>query len=103
MLYKLVVPCGEGQTEDEVRVLEWHKKTGDLAATGELLMELETGKALIEVRAPAPCALRRVLFEAGAWTRLGTPLAILSDTLEEAVAEATPDGLADIGAQLEIV
>jgi pyruvate/2-oxoglutarate dehydrogenase complex dihydrolipoamide acyltransferase (E2) component len=103
MLYKLVVPCGDGQVEDEVRVLEWHKKTGDVATKGELLIELETGKALIEVRAPGPCVLRRILFEAGTWTRLGRPLAILSDTLGEAVAEAPPEELADLGAQLEIV
>ena len=79
------------------------KKTGDVATKGELLIELETGKALIEVRAPGPCVLRRILFEAGTWTRLGRPLAILSDTLGEAVAEAPPEELADLGAQLEIV
>ena len=103
MLYKLVVPRAGGQTEDEIRVLEWHKRSGDLVEKGDLLVELETGKALIEVRAPGPCALRRALLDAGAWTRLGTPLAVLSDTLDEALPDVAPDGLADIGAAFEIV
>ncbi len=103
MLYKLVVPSPEGQADDEVRVLEWHKADGDRVDKGELLVELETGKALIEVRAPAPCALRRVLVAAGAWTRLGVPVAVLSDTLDEALSLATPEGLPDLGAELEVV
>jgi pyruvate/2-oxoglutarate dehydrogenase complex dihydrolipoamide acyltransferase (E2) component len=103
MLYKLVVPRSEGQEESEVRVLEWHKAEGDPAEAGDLLVELETGKALLEVRAPSRCVLRRALFEAGAWTRLGIPLAVLSDVLDEAVSEAAPEGLPDIGAQLELV
>jgi pyruvate dehydrogenase E2 component (dihydrolipoamide acetyltransferase) len=99
MLYKLVVPNMEGV--GEVRVLAWHKGEGELAAEGDLVVELETDKALLEVRAPSRCALRRILFEVGAWSPVGAPLAVLSDTAEEAMGDLLPESLTAIGARFE--
>jgi pyruvate/2-oxoglutarate dehydrogenase complex dihydrolipoamide acyltransferase (E2) component len=59
------------------RVVAWLKKEGDAVKEGELLLSVETDKAEVEVEAPHPGILRRVLVGAGEEVEVGTPLAIL--------------------------
>ena len=89
MIYRLAVPA---TIEDSgaVRVLEWHGRAGDGIAAGQLLVELETHKALIEVRAVRPAVLRAVLAEEGAWCPLGAELATLSDAADEPLVRDAP-------------
>jgi pyruvate/2-oxoglutarate dehydrogenase complex dihydrolipoamide acyltransferase (E2) component len=91
MICKLVVP-GPIEDVDELRVLEWHGDIGHSFVKGALIVELETHKAVVEVRAGQAGILRRVLCEAGSWEKIGNPLAILSDGL----AEPLPDSLDDV-------
>ncbi|NDP42272.1 MAG: 2-oxoglutarate dehydrogenase [Aromatoleum sp.] len=92
MIYQLVVP---GQVEDveEMRVLEWHGEVGRVFAEGELIVELETYKAAVEVRSGQRGVLRRVLCAPGDWQKVGKPLALLSDDPAE-LLPASPDALA---------
>jgi pyruvate/2-oxoglutarate dehydrogenase complex dihydrolipoamide acyltransferase (E2) component len=78
MICKMVVP-GPIEDIDELRVLEWHGEIGHGFAKGALIVELETHKAVVEVRAGQPGILRLVLCAAGSWEKIGNPLAILSD------------------------
>jgi len=90
MIYKLVVP-GPIEDVEEVRVLEWRGAAGQRLAPGDLIVELETHKAVVEVRAGRPGVLRRILCEPGEWQTVGAPLALLSDAAGEplpATAEA---------------
>ena len=82
MIYKLEVP-GPIEDVEEVRVLEWHGAAGRVFEPGELIVELETHKAVVEVRAGQRGVLRRVLCEAGSWQKIGQPLAVLSDNPAE--------------------
>jgi pyruvate/2-oxoglutarate dehydrogenase complex dihydrolipoamide acyltransferase (E2) component len=82
MIYSLVVPTGF-KNVSEVRVLEWHGAPGVAFSTGDMLVELETHKAVVEVRAGAPAILRRILCEPGDWRAAGAPLAVLSDDINE--------------------
>jgi pyruvate/2-oxoglutarate dehydrogenase complex dihydrolipoamide acyltransferase (E2) component len=91
MIFKLVVP-GPIEDVDELRVLEWHGDIGHAFAKGALIVELETHKAVVEVRAGQPGILRVVLCDAGSWEKIGNPLAILS----AAPAEPLPDSLDDV-------
>jgi pyruvate/2-oxoglutarate dehydrogenase complex dihydrolipoamide acyltransferase (E2) component len=84
MIHKLVVP-GPIEDVEELRVLEWHGAVGRVFAKGELIVELETHKAVVEVRAGQPGVLRRILCPAGSWEKVGNPLAILSDDADEAL------------------
>jgi pyruvate/2-oxoglutarate dehydrogenase complex dihydrolipoamide acyltransferase (E2) component len=84
MIYKLVIP-GPIEDVEEVRVLEWHGRSGQVFGIGDLVVEVETHKAVIEVRAGQPGILRVVLCEAGHWQRLGEPLAVMSDDAIELV------------------
>ncbi len=40
-----------GQTSDELRIISWLKKEGDLVEQGEPLLEVETDKVTLEVEA----------------------------------------------------
>jgi pyruvate/2-oxoglutarate dehydrogenase complex dihydrolipoamide acyltransferase (E2) component len=82
MIYKLIVP-GPIKDVEEVRVLEWHGDIGRGFRPGELIVELETYKAVVEVCAGQPGTLRRILCAPGSWQRVGEALAVLSDTAEE--------------------
>ena len=78
MFWKLVVP-GPIEDVDELRVLEWHGDVGRRFDVGAMIVELETHKAVVEVRAGQSGILRSILCEAGAWEKIGRPLALLSD------------------------
>ena len=92
MIYQLIVPkLGDGV---EVRVLLWHKREGDPVAVGELLLELETDKAVVTVTAKQPGFLRRKLAQEGGWIAARAPAAWLSDAGDEALpADAAGAGV----------
>jgi pyruvate/2-oxoglutarate dehydrogenase complex dihydrolipoamide acyltransferase (E2) component len=100
MIYSLAVP-GPIEDVEEVRVLEWHGDVGHSFQVGELIVELETHKALVEVRAGRPGVLRQILCAEGDWQALGQPLALLSDEPAEALPEA-PEGLAAMTVEFEV-
>src|SRR4051812_47942986 len=100
MIYLLAVP-GPIEDVEEVRVLEWQGKAGQQYKPGDLIVELETHKAVVEVRAGQAGILRRILCEAGIWEKPGGPLALLSDTPDE-VMPATWDGLRQCQVAFEI-
>lgn len=100
MIYTLTVPAGIEDVE-EVRVLEWAKQIGDPFAKGDLLVELETHKALVEVRAGRPAVLRKILCGAGSWRTVGQPLAILSDDADEVLTDKS-SGLPELAIDFEV-
>jgi pyruvate/2-oxoglutarate dehydrogenase complex dihydrolipoamide acyltransferase (E2) component len=87
LIYCLFVP-GTFDDVREMRVLEWHGDAGTRFERGALIVELETHKAVIEVRADQPGVLRRRLLEEGAWFSLESTLAILSDDPDEPVPDS---------------
>ncbi|MBV8601866.1 MAG: lipoyl domain-containing protein [Candidatus Eremiobacteraeota bacterium] len=89
MIFTLVVP-GPIEDVEEIRVLEWHGEPGRRFAPGDVVVELETHKAIVEIRAAQAGILRRILHPEGSWQRLGEPLAILSDAESEPLP-ATPE------------
>ncbi len=100
MIYALTVP-GAIEDVNEVRVLEWHGQPGHLFAAGELVVELETHKALVEVRAGHAGVLRQILTPEGDWQAVGSALAILSDEPSEPLPESAGD-LAAMAVEFEI-
>ena len=66
-----------------MKVLTWKKAPGDAVAVGELLAELETDKAVIEVCSDRAAFLRRIDVHGGDWYELGTTLALFSTSADE--------------------
>jgi pyruvate/2-oxoglutarate dehydrogenase complex dihydrolipoamide acyltransferase (E2) component len=100
MIYTLAVQ-GPIEDVDEVRVLEWHGGVGRAFAIGDLIVELETHKALVEVRAGQPGTLRQILCAEGDWQALGESLAVLSDAADEPLP-ASAEGLAILAVEFEV-
>ena len=99
MFYKLSVPAVADV--EEIRVLEWHGDVGHKFGAGDLVVELETHKAIVEVRAGQPGVLRKILSEAGNWQQIGLPLAVLSDDENETLPENL-ESASDLAVDFEI-
>lgn len=82
MIYKLAVP-GPIEDVEELRVLEWHGAPGTRFDAGALIVELETHKAVVEVRATRPGVLRAILCAAGDWQQVGKTLGLVGDDADE--------------------
>ncbi|MDP9280592.1 MAG: 2-oxo acid dehydrogenase subunit E2 [Chloroflexota bacterium] len=72
-----------GLTMDEGRLIAWHKKEGDRVEKGEVLFEVETDKANMEIEASASGVVRRILLPADASAPVATVIALIADTVDE--------------------
>ena len=71
----------------EGKLVRWMKKEGDNVKEGEVLAEIETDKATVEVESPASGVVRRLVVEEGAVVPVGSPIAVvgtMTETIEEA-------------------
>jgi pyruvate dehydrogenase E2 component (dihydrolipoamide acetyltransferase) len=68
-----------GLTMEEGTVVAWRKQDGEAVAAGEVLLEVETDKATVEVPAPADGFLKLLVSAGGAALPVGTVLAYLGD------------------------
>jgi pyruvate/2-oxoglutarate dehydrogenase complex dihydrolipoamide acyltransferase (E2) component len=68
---------------DEGRIVAWHKRVGDPVAAGDVLFEVETDKATMEVESPTTGTLRRILFPADATAPVATVIALITETADE--------------------
>ena len=100
MVYALLVPGPINDVVD-VRVLQWHREEGAGVSPGELIVELETHKVVVEIRAAQRGILRRLLCAAGEWRRMGNPLALLSDEADSPLPE-TAKGLPEWHAEFQL-
>jgi pyruvate/2-oxoglutarate dehydrogenase complex dihydrolipoamide acyltransferase (E2) component len=62
---------------DTVTVIEWVKKEDDSIAAGEILLHVETDKAVVEVPCPVAGVIRQLLVELDADVTTGTPIAVI--------------------------
>ena len=83
-----------GQTSDELRIISWLKKEGELVQQGEPLFEVETDKVTLEVEAFTGGILRKILHQADEVVEVGTLIAYIGqddDVLPvELPEQATP-------------
>ncbi|MFN8009111.1 MAG: dihydrolipoamide acetyltransferase family protein [Terriglobia bacterium] len=100
MRHTIILP-DLGQTTSEAKILKWHKKPGDLLSMGDALVEVETDKATMDVEAYIGGYLRATLVEEGQMATAKEPIAILTDTVDEAYVEteAVPKPAATSGSQ----
>ena len=59
MAVNVIMPA-MGATQETGRLVRWFKQEGDSVSKGEMLMEVETEKSVVEVEAPASGVLARV-------------------------------------------
>ncbi len=94
MINKVLMPKLE-QTQDEGIVAKWHKEEGDPVAKGEVLLEVETDKAVVEVESEHEGVLRKVVVPEGTKVPVLSLIAWVGDPgdeipEEDAAPSATP-------------
>ena len=82
---------GEGLTEADI--VAWHVKPGDLVEDGQIIVEIETAKAVVELPCPWDGTVTRLLAEEGQTVEVGVPIIAVevgtSDSAERAPVSAT--------------
>ncbi|MEQ9259381.1 MAG: biotin/lipoyl-containing protein [Roseovarius sp.] len=81
-----------GMAQDTGHIVAWHKSPGEAVAEGDVLFEVETDKATMEVEAQGAGYLTDVAAEAGSDVPVGQVIARISDTAEGSgdAGEAAP-------------
>ena len=74
---------GEGLTEADI--VAWHVKPGDSVALNQVIVEIETAKAVVELPSPYEGVVTDLLAEEGSTVNVGTPI-IAVDVSAEADA-----------------
>ena len=67
-----------GETVAEGTIAAWHKKVGETVAKDEILLDVETDKAAIEVPAPEAGVLTAIHVEEGQTVDVGVVLAVIN-------------------------
>ena len=90
---------GEGLTEADI--VAWHVKPGDQVEDGQIIVEIETAKAVVELPCPWDGTVARLLVEEGQTVDVGVPIIAVevetpnsaerSSVPAPAPAESTPD------------
>ena len=68
-----------GETVSEGTIAVWHKKVGDTVGPDDILFDVETDKASMEVPAQAAGVIKEIRFEAGQTVDVGTVVAVIDD------------------------
>jgi pyruvate dehydrogenase E2 component (dihydrolipoamide acetyltransferase) len=68
-----------GETVAEGKVAIWHKKEGDIVAKNEVLVDVETDKAAVEIPSPVEGVIGSILVSEGETVDVGTILAVINN------------------------
>jgi len=85
-----------GLTMDEGRLIAWHKAEGDRVTEGEVLFEVETDKAAMEVPATTSGFVRRLLARPEDMVPVAAAVAIITTTADEAFEDVRPAATRDV-------
>ena len=81
-------------TMEEGVIASWKKQVGESIERGEVVAEIETDKAIMELEAFDAGVLEKLLVEEGRTVPIGTPIAVVGDgsgaAAEAASAPAQP-------------
>jgi pyruvate dehydrogenase E2 component (dihydrolipoamide acetyltransferase) len=69
-------------TMTEGTLLKWHKKIGDAVEIGDIIAEIETDKATMEMEAFDDGFLAEILIQAGEKAPVGTVMAVLNESMD---------------------
>ncbi|HEX6433900.1 MAG TPA: dihydrolipoamide acetyltransferase family protein, partial [Gemmatimonadales bacterium] len=70
-------------TMEEGRLVEWKKQEGEAVAVGDVLAEVETDKAVMELVARAGGTMLKHIVEAGSTVPVSEPVAVIGDPGED--------------------
>jgi 2-oxoglutarate dehydrogenase E2 component (dihydrolipoamide succinyltransferase) len=86
---KNVVAPSVGESITEVSILKWHKQNGQAVKTGDVILEIESDKATVEIVAESNGVLQTLKNE-GDRIPIGELIATIDDAATPTVAASTP-------------
>ncbi len=98
-------------TMTEGKIARWLKKEGDELVSGEVLVEIETDKATMEVEVVEEGTLHKIIAPEGTLIPVGAAIAVIAeddeeiadDYMPEGIAESTPEEAAPVVASQDVV
>ena len=78
MITRVVMPP-LGETMDEGTIARWVKGVGDTVERGDILLEVESDKAVLEVESFGRGILRKIVAEAGETVPIRKLIAVIAD------------------------
>src|SRR5574337_820727 len=87
-------------TMEEGKILRWLKQEGDRVEGGEIIAEVQTDKADIEMEAFGSGVLRKILIGAGQSAPVGHPIGVIAEADEDISALLFP--VTDAAAQTAV-
>jgi 2-oxoisovalerate dehydrogenase E2 component (dihydrolipoyl transacylase) len=84
---------GEGLTEAEI--VSWHVKPGDTVTDGQVIVEIETAKAVVELPCPFAGTVAKLLVDEGQTVDVGAPIIAVEIAGSGPAAATTPTPAAD--------
>lgn len=92
MPHEIIMPA-LGMAQDNGVIVAWHKRPGDAVKADDILMEVETDKAVMEVEAGRDGFLAELRAGEGDAVPVGEVVAVISDSADDVKASpAKPDG-----------
>ncbi len=82
-------------TMTEGKIARWLKKEGDTLSSGEVLVEIETDKATMEVEVIDEGILHKIIAAEGALVTVGEPIGVIAEEDEEVPADYKPEHTGD--------
>jgi pyruvate/2-oxoglutarate dehydrogenase complex dihydrolipoamide acyltransferase (E2) component len=89
MAIRIVMPALE-MAQETGKLVSWRKQKGEKVAKGEILMEVETDKAVMEIESPGDGILAAVSVSVGEVVPVGKTIAWLVAPGEAVPQELTP-------------
>ncbi|HEV8218869.1 MAG TPA: dihydrolipoamide acetyltransferase family protein [Streptosporangiaceae bacterium] len=86
---------GEGLTEAEI--VRWHVQPGDQVTVNQIIVEIETAKAVVELPCPWAGTVDALLVPEGATVDVGTPIIAVNTSPGASSAGSSPGSVTDSG------
>ena len=87
---KTIIMPKYGLQQDNGTVVEWRIKEGDHVNKGDILLDLETDKALFEYESPESGYVRKLVAQNGEEVPVLSVIAIVTDEADEAIDDLAP-------------
>ena len=87
---KTIIMPKYGLQQDNGTVVEWRVKEGDHVNKGDILLDLETDKALFEYESPESGYVRKLVAQNGEEVPVLSVIAIITDEADEAIEDLAP-------------
>ena len=82
MITKVLMPK-LSEAMETGKVIQWLKKEGDAVKGGDVIVEIETDKANVEIEAFGSGVLRKIVAGPGAQTPVGELIGVIADPSED--------------------